>query len=79
MAGKPMLTEKEILTSYTDRRWFNHLLKMHTLTHSFVFNAQGYFDLSIHDALLPRALKRLPYLEEKIEWAVAEFPKISYR
>jgi len=72
-----MLTEKETPPSYADREWFNPLFKMHTLACSFVLNAQGYFDLSIRDALLAGALKEFPYLEGKVEWAMAELPKIS--
>lgn len=81
MDGKLKLTEKEIPASYAydyaDREGFTPLFKMYTLEHSFALDAHGYFDLSIRDALLAGALKEFPYLEEKIEWAIAEFPKIS--
>jgi hypothetical protein len=40
---------------------------------------RGYFDLSIRDDLLSGGLKEFLYLEEKVEWAIAELPKISSR
>jgi len=52
-----MLTAREIPASYADREWFNPLLKMHILGHSFALNAYGYFTLSTYNAFLAGKLK----------------------
>jgi len=69
-----MLTEKEIPPSYADREWFNPLLKMHTLACSFVLNAQGYFDLSIRDALLAGG-KSFPIWKRRLSGPWLSFPR----
>jgi predicted alternative tryptophan synthase beta-subunit len=68
MDGKLSLPEKEIPTSYvydySDREWFTHMLKMHTLGHS--------FDLSHYAALLTGKLRR-PW------WSLPRFlPSVIY-